>query len=88
MTIDQANAIAETVLAINVWLGVRKLRKDKKVLGFFWPTSLFWSLFGCWGVCFYWMEGYSWSLAPAAAVVFGNVAWFLHAALLSWRNGT
>lgn len=88
MTVDQLNACMETVLATNVWLGVRKLRKDRKVLGFFWPTNLFWSLFGCWGVAFYWMEGYVWSLGPASAVVFGNLAWLLHALCYARGRGT
>lgn len=84
--IDLINAFFEGGGSILCWMNVLKIRRDRTVKGVFWPTQVFWSLWGLWNLYYYSAVGHPFSFWCGAVLVSGNIAWTLHAAWYAHRS--
>ena len=72
---DVVNGCFETGGAIVVWINVRRLFRDKKVMGVFWPVWIFYSIWGMWNLWYYPSLNQMFSFAGGIALVLGNTFW-------------
>jgi len=81
---DIINGTFECVGGLLCWLNVRRLMKDRKISGVFWPVSLFFSVWGAWNL-FYYPHLQQWfSFVGGLVIVTGNSAWVCLA--IKWRK--
>jgi hypothetical protein len=73
---DAINAAFELVGAFLNWTNVRRLMRDKKVRGVYWPAWAFFALWGWWNLLYYgpflgqWLSG-----AAGIIMVIANTTW-------------
>lgn len=85
---DLLNGIFEFGLSIFLLKGVLKLRVDKEVTGFYWPTVLWTTAWGLWNL-FYYPHLDQWaSFWGGVFVVSANIAWLAHVGYYSSRFNT
>jgi hypothetical protein len=77
---DLANGVFEGGLSIFLFKGILKLRHDRKVLGFYWPTVLWTSTWGIYNLYFYPHLGQWCSFTGGLFVVAFNLTWLAHVA--------
>jgi hypothetical protein len=75
MTPDTINGSFELIGGVCSWLNVYKYLKSRKVVGIFWPTAIFYVVWGIWNLFYY----------PALGQPFSFVGGiFLTSATLTW----
>ena len=77
---DLINGVFEAGLSFFLWKGVLKLRVDKAVLGFYWPTVVWTTAWGLYNLYFYPHLGQWFSFSGGVAVVLVNITWLAHVA--------
>lgn len=85
MWADLINGVFEAGLACFIVKGILKLRVDKCVQGFYWPTVLWTSAWGLYNLYFYPSLGQWWSFWGGVFVVSFNIAWLGHV-YYYWRQ--
>jgi uncharacterized membrane protein YGL010W len=75
---DLFNGIFELGLAPFLWKGVLKLRIDKKVEGFYWPTVAWTTAWGLWNLYYYPHLDQWLSFTGGLVVVAVNLTWLGH----------
>lgn len=81
MTPDFINGCFECVGAYFVWRNAWQLRKDREVKGVYWPTTVFFTVWGLWNLVFYSALEQWWSWAAGIVLMLGNVAWVVQLAI-------
>ena len=86
---DIINGIFEAGLSFFLWKGVLKLRVDKAVIGFYWPTVVWTTAWGIFNLYFYPHLGQWASFTGGLLVVGVNLTWLAHVAYYAsavWRS--
>ena len=83
-TPDTLNGIFETGGGILQWISVRKLMRDKCIKGMYWPTTLFFALWGLWNLFYFPNIHQLMSFIGSLVIVTGNIAWVVYA--IKYRN--
>jgi hypothetical protein len=81
---DAVNSFFEIGGGVVVWSNVRRLLKDRKVRGSYWPTAGFFAAFGLWSLFFYSSLQQPLSVLGGLVMTSGNVTWFTLA--FQWRR--
>jgi hypothetical protein len=76
-SVDIANGIFETFGAICSWLNVYSYYKQRKVAGIFWPSTIFYSVWGLWNLFYYPSLDQWFSFAGGIILTSGNLVWVL-----------
>lgn len=84
MTPDAINAGLELGGAYFTWMNARQLYKDKEIKGVYWPTWVFFSVWGLWNLYYYpsldqWLSFYA-----GIVLIAGNLAWVYMAVKLRY----
>lgn len=74
---DFINGLFELVGSVVVFVNIRRIKKDKKVRGVYWPVWAFYSVWGFWNLYYYPSLDQWYSLAAGILIVTGNTWWFL-----------
>lgn len=74
---DIINGSFETAGAVCCWSNVRAYAKARTVKGVYWPTTLFFSIWGLWNLLYYPSLGQWYSTVAGALLTGGNLAWVL-----------
>jgi len=78
MNLDAVNAVFESVACVLVWYSVGVLRRDRRVLGIYWP-QVAWSLvWGLWCLPYYAGVGHTLSFSAALVREVGTLVWLCH----------
>ena len=77
MTPDVINGAFELVGGLCSWLNVYKYIKDRKVEGIFWPTSIFYAVWGCWNLFYYPALHQPCSFIGGIFLTSGNLMWLM-----------
>ena len=75
---DFINGVFEAGLALFLVKGVLKLRVDKAVLGFYWPTVVWTTAWGIWNLAYYPHLDQWCSFTGGLFVVAVNLTWLAH----------
>lgn len=75
MNVDIINGLFEGIGSILCWVNTITLYKSKKVSGVYWPTTLFFSLWGIWNLVYYPSLNQTWSFYGGVFLVSGNISW-------------
>lgn len=86
MSPDYINGAFELVGAVLVLKSVAVLRRDRRVLGVYWPAQWFYASWGVWNLYFYPAVGAWLSFAAGLVMVAGNLTWAALAAKLVLTN--
>jgi hypothetical protein len=72
---DLINGLFELVGSISLWANVYKLKKDRRISGMYWPTTLFFAGWGLWN-CFYypWLGQWA-SFTGGCFITTANLVW-------------
>ena len=85
MTHDIINGSFEFIGAYFTWMNAFKLYKDKEIKGIYWPTTLFFTLWGIWNLVYYPALEQWVSFAGGVVLVSGNVMWVI-LLIMYYRN--
>ena len=77
LAFDIINALFEVLGSVAAWTNVSRLMRDKEVRGVYWPTVLFFSVWGFWNLLYYPSLGQIWSAVAGAVLALGNTMWVL-----------
>lgn len=77
MTPDHINASFELVGSYFTWMSAWVLYQHKETKGVYWPTWLFFSVWGGWNLFYYPSLGQWFSFYAGIVLVSGNIAWVL-----------
>lgn len=77
MNPDLINALFELVGGGFTWTNAWYLYQAKQVKGVFWPTWLFFTLWGMWNLLYYPLLDQWYSFAAGVWLVSGNAAWVI-----------
>ena len=77
MNPDLFNGLFELVGAYFTWVNAWTLHKDKEIKGIYWPTTVFFTLWGMWNLYYYPALGQWFSFWGGVILVSGNVAWVI-----------
>lgn len=72
---DLINGIFELIGAFFTWKSAGALFTDRSVKGVYWPTTAYFTAWGCWNVFYYPNLGQWVSFACGIVLLSGNVAW-------------
>lgn len=72
---DLINGLFELAGGYFVWLNFMALRKERKVVGVYWPATLVFSLWGLWNLIYYPSLGQWISCIGGVSIVAGNACW-------------
>lgn len=72
---DLINGLFELTGAFFTWRNFVQLRRDRRLVGVYWPTTAFFAAWGAWNLIYYPTLGQWLSFAGGVALVAGNVAW-------------
>lgn len=86
LTPDQLNAAFETCGAFFTWANAYRLFKDKEIKGIYWPTTIFFTLWGCFNLWFYPTINQMWSFYAGIILVSGNILWILQLAFYNFKR--
>lgn len=85
MIADVMNGVFELGGSLMGWMNVRKLLRDKSVKGVYWPTQVFFALWGWWNLYYYPSLDQWFSFLGGVFLVVGNTTWVVLA--LKYRSG-
>ena len=72
---DLVNGLFELCGAFLLWLNVKKLHADKKVMGVYWPVTAFFATWGVWNLHYYPSLDQWFSFAAGIVLVGANIVW-------------
>ncbi len=72
---DIINGFFEIIACIITWLNIYKIEKDKIVKGIYWPTNLFFLIWGLWNLYYYPSLEQYFSFYMGLALAFSNIIW-------------
>lgn len=72
---DLVNASIELVGALFTWRNAWQLGIDREIRGVYWPTSLFFAVWGLWNLYYYPVLDQWASFSAGLVLVAGNIAW-------------
>ena len=75
MSPDTGNALFELIGAWFTWKNAAQLRRDRRILGVYWPATAFFTAWGLWNLYYYPALGQWLSVTAGAILVSGNLAW-------------
>lgn len=75
MNPDLINGLFELVGSYFTWMNAWILFQAKETKGVYWPTWLFFSVWGIWNLYYYPALGQSFSFYAGIVLVSGNIAW-------------
>ena len=75
MNPDIINGLFELVGSYFTWMNAWILFKQKETKGVYWPTWLFFSVWGIWNLYYYPALGQSFSFYAGIVLVMGNIVW-------------
>jgi len=76
---DLINGMFEMVGGVLCWINVFKLRKDKVLMGVYWPVTAFFSVWGLWNIVYYPLLEQWLSFFGGLFIVSGNSVWVIFA---------
>lgn len=86
MSVDHVNACFELVGSVLLWLNVRRLWRDRTVLGVsVWP-SVFFCTWGLWNLFYYWALHQPVSLAASVGMLAAHFTWLAMAIVFLRRR--
>jgi hypothetical protein len=80
---DLINGLIELAGAWFTWRNAWQLMRDRKLCGVYWPTTVFFTVWGVWNLFFYPSLGQWFSFYAGILLVIGNAAWLIFALFLS-----
>jgi hypothetical protein len=75
ITPDLINGLIELTGAVFTWRNAWQLWKDREVRGVYWPTSLFFTVWGAWNLYYYPSLNQWFSFYAGILLATGNLAW-------------
>ena len=78
MTPDLINGLFEIVGAALMTMDIVRIRRDRGVLGIYWPSRIFFLAWGSWNCFFYPYYGHWWSFVGGVAMTLVNFTWLAH----------
>jgi len=87
MTPDIINASFELVGSYFTWRNAQQLYKEKETKGVYWPTWLFFSVWGIWNLIYYPSLNQPLSFYAGIVLVSGNIAWVVLAVKYNFKKG-
>lgn len=72
---DLINAGIELIGALFTWRNAWQLHVDRDIRGVYWPTSLFFAVWGLWNLYYYPALDQWASFSAGLVLVAGNIAW-------------
>lgn len=83
---DVVNGLFELFGSWFTWSNFNALRKEKKISGVYWPSTLFFSAWGVWNAFGYYPALGQWfSFAGAVLLFSGNFAWLILLVKIKWN---
>jgi len=86
LTPDMVNSLVELGGAWFTWRNAWQLFKDKSLSGVYWPTNLFFTLFGVWNLYYYTSIAQPYSFYAAILLTMGNATWVAMAINLRFKQ--
>lgn len=77
MSNDIVNALFEFIGGLFLWMNVITLYKDKTIKGIYYPTVIFFFLWGVWNLWYYPSLDQWWSFAGGVWLATANLMWIL-----------
>jgi len=77
MSNDIMNALFEFIGGLFLWMNVITLYKDKVTRGVYYPTVIFFFLWGIWNLWYYPSLDQWWSFAGGLWLAMANLVWIL-----------
>jgi len=74
---DTINGLFELIGSWFTWKNAYVLYQEKKITGVYWPTTLFFTLWGIWNLLYYPMLNQWFSFIGGVFLVLGNIIWIL-----------
>ena len=74
---DIINGCIELIGACFTWRNFVQLRRDRHLVGVYWPTTAFFAAWGLWNLIYYPALGQWFSFAGGVLLVAGNVGWVM-----------
>jgi hypothetical protein len=88
VTNDIINGCFELTAGLLCWFNVRKLLRDRRIHGIYWPVQAFFAAWGWWNL-YYYPSLCQWvSFTGGVFLVLGNTIWVLLALKFRRNNGT
>lgn len=72
---DIVNGSFELFGAYFTWMNFLSLKRDKQIKGIYWPTTMFFAVWGMWNLIYYPALDQWFSFWGGAVLVGGNLAW-------------
>lgn len=79
---DLVNGGFELLGAAFAWRNFLELRRERRLVGVYWPTTAFFAAWGAWNLIYYPALGQWASFAGGVLLVAGNAAWVVLAVRL------
>ena len=79
MSADLVNGLFESIGSVLLWMNVRRLYLDKKIMGVNIAPVVFWSLWGMWNLFYYPHLNQWYSFAGGVSVMLANSVWVVQA---------
>ena len=86
MTPDLVNGVLEFIGSAFIWMNVVRLHRDRQAEGVFWPTTAFFTLWGCWNLYYYPSLGQWVSFCGGLLIALGNLTWVALLAWFAWKK--
>lgn len=86
VTDDIINGLIELVGAGFTWRNAWELWKARELRGVYWPTSLFFTIWGAWNLYYYPSLGQWFSFYAGILLAMGNLAWVVMAVHLKLKE--
>lgn len=87
MNPDIANAAIELFGAGFTWRNAYQLYKERSLSGVYWPSTLFFTLWGAWNIFYYTALNQPFSFYAGILLTSGNAAWVILAIKLRVKEG-
>lgn len=72
---DVINGLFELFGSYFTWMSAIQLYRDKHIRGMYWPSGIFFAVWGLWNLYFYPALGQWFSFSAGVVLVLGQVAW-------------
>ncbi len=82
---DVVNGSFEAVGALACWWNVRTYARERDVKGVYWPSTLFFSVWGIWNCFYYPSLRQPFSAVMGALLAAGNTTWVIWVVYDKWR---
>jgi len=86
MNPDWINGSIELIGAYFTWMNAWKLYKDREIKGVYWPTMVFFTIWGVWNLYYYPALDQWFSFMAGIVLVLGNAIWVALAIRMKYFN--